>query len=520
MVYILLAAATPLLLLGAFLLGWFLRRRHESLTGVSPVTYQHLELYRGGQLSEAAVESTKQRFSSWLERGDIARIEASMHAGTSYVVCVRALAEIGSEDACRILERQLRRRLTADQVEQAWYWIDLATSLRQLGREESLPSLIACAMEADDCPLIHYLAAEIVCFLGFSGYVQDTSSETGRSAIRILHRAFEGLRLGVSPHLVAEARLGEVVETVWDHRDPGVDPILVLLFSEVLRHHRRSEYLERLLVDDPADQEGFRLQMSRIAALTPHLEDYLEQAGPALLADLLTAPATTQGEILLAIDELRLDAGALLMKGLEEGALAYPELALLCLRWSRHPHAAEFLRTWRPSGHRGRPRSTNLRTEDRGSSTMGEEAVLLALRGHPGRLTERFLLNAALQGDSPCRIAAIRSLGWTEPTDRAAVIRFLRDARFDSCSEVRQAARAALARLGERQALQWYRQALHSEQPPRVLEAIHAIAQEGITLLWPELDAMLDQDDPEIAYCARQALFQMSEELDRRPGCR
>ena len=52
---------------------------------------------------------------------------------------------------------------------------------------------------------------------------------------------------------------------------------------------------------------------------------------------------------------------------------------------------------------------------------------------------------------------------------------------------VQEDCRTALARIGERQALQWFRQGLVSENRHIVLESIQAIADEGITLLWPEL---------------------------------
>src|SRR5205814_1562136 len=81
--------------------------------------------------------------------------------------------------------------------------------------------------------------------------------------------------------------------------------------------------------------------------------------------------------------------------------------------------------------------------------------LLRALRGHPSPQTEAFLLLAARDWDPTCRIVAIGSLGWWEPLQRYDVLLTLQDARRDPNPDVRQAARAALARLGERQALQW-----------------------------------------------------------------
>src|SRR6266540_2277301 len=125
------------LLAAAFLLGRHLSQRQYLRDELSPVSRQHIDLFQGGQLSEATVESVKARFRDLLERGELAQVEASLRPGTHYVVQVRALAELGTDAAGLILERQLQRRLTEDQVEQSWYWIDLASGLRTLNRAQS-----------------------------------------------------------------------------------------------------------------------------------------------------------------------------------------------------------------------------------------------------------------------------------------------------------------------------------------------------------------------------------------------
>jgi HEAT repeat protein len=104
------------------------------------------------------------------------------------------------------------------------------------------------------------------------------------------------------------------------------------------------------------------------------------------------------------------------------------------------------------------------------------------------------------------------------PFERAEVLLHLQDSRFDPSPDVRHAARAALARLGERQALQWFRQALGSENRHRVLEAVQAVKEEGLTLLWPELDKVSDLDDPELASFTREVLEQMQEDFEYRIG--
>src|SRR5437868_5447901 len=229
---VLLAISLIVLLPAAYLLGRHLHRRQYLQDDLSPVTRQHIDLFQGGQLSEVAVESAKDRFRVLLERGEVEAVEASLRPGTHYVVQVRALTEIGTDDAGRILERQLQRRLTEDQVEQAWYWIDLASGLRSLNRSQSLPHLLRCAESAGDIPLGHFFAAETVCFLGFSGYVSQVDTPLGQAALRVLHRALVGLRCGVQPQVVTEARLGEMIESLWDHRPETIDPLVVRVFAE------------------------------------------------------------------------------------------------------------------------------------------------------------------------------------------------------------------------------------------------------------------------------------------------
>src|SRR5438132_240353 len=78
-----------------------------------------------------------------------------------------------------------------------------------------------CAESAGDAPLGHLFAAETVCFLGFTGYLRQPQSSLGRAALRVLLRALEGLRYGVPADRVADARLGEQVEAIWDSRAEG-----------------------------------------------------------------------------------------------------------------------------------------------------------------------------------------------------------------------------------------------------------------------------------------------------------
>jgi HEAT repeat protein len=159
-----------------------------------------------------------------------------------------------------------------------------------------------------------------------------------------------------------------------------------------------------------------------------------------------------------------------------------------------------------------RPRSTPPRHRSV-PADLPYRSILRALRGHPSPKTEAFLLLAAQDWDPTYRSAAISSLGWWEPCQRSEVLWCLQRARRDLNPEVRQAARAALARLGECQALHWFRVALTGEDPQRTHEAIQAVAAEGLTLLWPDLDALADADDPDLAQHACEAVERLREEL-------
>jgi hypothetical protein len=518
---IILAILLPMALAAGLLLGRHWHRRQYLRDELSAVSRQHIDLFQGGQLSESAVESAKARFRDLLERGEVEAVEASLRAGMQYVVQVRALAELGTEDAGRILERQLQRRLTDDQIEQAWYWIDLANGLRSLNRAQSLPHLLRCAEAAGDLPLSQFFAAETICFLGFAGYLRQPDSPLGRSALRVFHRALEGLRFGVQPIVASEARIGEMVESVWDARRKDVDPLAVRVYLEALRVLRRAPHAETLLAGEAAEQEAYSWQMSRLAALEPVLMEYLEEA-PAALVILLGDPASPeQREVLQALADLRAETGAAVLSLLSRPGFAHTELALEVLTWSSDARVGPFLREWalgevpvvRRAQYRRRampPRRSSV-PED-----FPYRAVLRALRGHPSPQTEAFLMLAARDWDPTIRASAISSLGWWEPLARPDVLLTLQDARRDPNPDVRHAARAALARLGERQALQWFRQTLTSEDLQRVHDTIQAIAQEGLTLLWPDLDRLADAEDVDVAHYAREALERLCEDMEQR----
>lgn len=510
----------PLMLGAAFLLGRHLQRRQESRDELSPVTRQHLDLFQGGQLSELAIENAKRHFRDLLERGEVGLVEASLRPGVHYVIQVRALTEIGTEDAGQILERQLHRRLSDDLLEQSWYWIDLASSLRSLNREESLPHLLRCADAAGESPLGEYFAAETICFLGFAGYVSQPETRLGSAAVRVLCRALEGLRHGVQSQVVCEARLGELIENLWDNRPETVHPMIARVFHEALRLLRRSPGTIETVAEEMAEREAYTWQMSRLAALEPMLEDYLQEAPALLCRTLGETPLVDHADILRTLAELREDAASAVLPLLDRPGYPHAELAVHVLTWSHDPRVGPFLRGWAardvPIARRAMRRRQLVAPRHPSVFGVPYQGILRALRGHPSSETETFLLLAARDWDPTYRAAAISSLGWWEPLHVVEVRLCLQDARREPSPDVRQAARAALARLGERQALHWFRQVLTGENPQRAHEAIQLVATEGLTLLWPDLDQLADSENADIAHHAREASAWLCEDMQSR----
>jgi hypothetical protein len=262
--------------------------------------------------------------------------------------------------------------------------------------------------------------------------------------------------------------------------------------------------------------------VSRLAGLEEVLDDYLTEAPAQLFKALSKARGAAQVDILTALTDLRADAATQVVPLLEDPGFCHREQAISLLTWSRDPQIGDWLCRYAlervPFHHRLKRRRRAL--SPRRSSLPPDaayDAVLRALRGHPSQRSESLLVLAAHDWDPIYRAAAVGSLGWWEPVLRAPVLLTLQETRRDPSPQVRQAARAALARLGERQALQGFRHALTGEDSQRVHEMIQLVANEGLTLLWPDLDRLADAEDLDIAHHAREALARLGEDLGRLP---
>src|SRR5262249_49778737 len=159
----------------------------------------------------------------------------------------------------------------------------------------------------------------------------------------------------------------------------------------------------------------------------------------------------------------RAEAGEEVLKLLTRPSFAHAESAVDVLLWSRNPRVGPWLCAWagrqvapvRRAQRRHRalsPRQPSV------PDTFPYRALLRVLRHQPSEQAETFLLLGARDWDPIYRATAYSSLGWWQPVHAREVEACLTQGRRDANAEVRHAARTALARLGECQALQWFRQ--------------------------------------------------------------
>jgi hypothetical protein len=522
MEWLVIVAFVGIMIAVAYRLGRAAPRRSAQQSLLSPVTQQHLHLFQGGRLSEAAVETAKARLRALLERGRVADAEATLRPGLQFAVQVQALAELGSPHAGTIFRRQLQRRLSDDPVEQSWYWIDLAHGIRHLGRADCLPHLLRCPATGGEVPLGQFYAAETACCPGFADVLRRPLSPLGRAALRVLHLALRGLRHGVPPQTVGEGRLGEAVARLWRNRPDRADPLVVRVLVEALRLLRRADHAEHALAGNPHGAETLRRQLGELLTLEDAFADYLADAPAGLSADLATAADDRRPDLLAALEELRADAAAVVLPRVRIWPAAHRPAAVRLLAFGRERDIAPALIAWARQWVQPERRARRLpRAYPPPRPTVPDAvpyvAILQALRRHPSAEAEAFLRAAARDWDPTIRTTAVGSLGWWDPVEPAAVRDVLRTGRDDGSGDVRLAAEAALARLGERRALQFFRQTLVGESDTPVPEAVRRVAAEGLTWLWPELDVLADADDPEVAHHAREAVEQLREELDGGP---
>jgi len=291
---------------------------------------------------------------------------------------------------------------------------------------------------------------------------------------------------------------------------------------ESLRLLQRSDHAEHALAGNPYGGESLRRQFGELLTLEDAFSDYLSDAPAGLCETLAVAGDDRRADLLAALEDLRADAAGVVLPLIRCWPPAHRVAGVRLLAFGRVPEVAEFLLSWVRQWVRPERRARRLPRNvppQRPSvpAALPYSTILHVLRSHPSASTEAFLRSAALDWDPTVRTSAVGSLGWWQPSDPAVLLHLLEQCRDDGNSDVRLAAEAALARLGERKALQFFRQSLVGESDTPVAQMVRRVAAEGLTWLWPELDALADAEDLEIAFNAREALEELREEMTGGP---
>ena len=272
--------------------------------------------------------------------------------------------------------------------------------------------------------------------------MRQPQTPLGRSALRTLHRALEGLRCGVQPYLVAEARLGDMIEVLWDCRATEIDPLVVRVFAEALRLLRPAPHAETCFTGEASEQEAFTWQLSRLAALESALLDYLQEAPSPLCQSLAGVRGLQQRDVLLALADLRAEAGAAILPLLEMPRFAYAEWAVEVLTWSRDARVAPFLRDWAAGAYRCCGGLVGAGVLSRRVRPRRRLTYLTTRSCKPCVATRPVRPKASCcwqHGIGPAtRTSALGSFGWWEPLERAAVLDCLHKACHDPNADVRQ----------------------------------------------------------------------------------
>ncbi len=417
--------------------------------------------------------------------------------------------------ALNYLEGQLNRKVSENPLDQSRYWIDLAGGLRGLNLHESLPGLLRRADDALDLPFGEGYASEVSSFAAFAEYLHDPLTPEGQSALRVLRVAMEGVRRGQIPAgTYADAAFGDAVRRLSEYCPNEVNPRLVLVFIEALRHSRRSFHTWAAFRDDPVRRQTVRWQNAFLKDAEPVLREYLHDISRDLTRLLESTQGRGRREILKALCELQADTDDMALTLLGDPSFQDRAEALHCLRWSKSPLAPSALCGIARHALTGERSARWLRRLGVGKQSVPTEEVLATLkglRGHPSDEAERVLLQYVSRPEAGWRQAAFQSLGWWEPTRRDEVLQAIRAGKQDANADVRRAAMAAAARLGECAALQMIRETLTIEKQEIVLDTIRLCASEGLSWLWPELDVLTESDDCVIAAGAWEAVENLRE---------
>ena len=483
---------------------------NQKITGLSPVSRQHLEIYQGEELPVWLMEKTKNKINNYLENGMVMRVEGMLRPGLDYVVVVRSLLELGTNQAFEILQKAFGKTHSKDPLEDLWYAIDITNALRQVNRDKILPEIVGYLCQRRELAIAPLFAAEIVSFDSFPELLKSPIPEERNLAVVVLSLAMDGLQSGISLEVFAEAKIGSIYELVWENRIQYNCAALVVLFQNGIRFLRRYHGMNEVLERELQNPEDFRWQIMRLDSLESSLKSYLSNAQTSLVHHLEKSSWAEHRDVLRALYSLKCAPPVSAWEWLADPGYPYKSFVWELFAFEKTNKGQALVTIYKSAF-----RFKNFSWLYSNPKAKKLEAIALAkcLRHHPGIEAENCLLELANSGDSMVVQEALTSLGWWEPVNRLEVLKILHKMRKDAKLEISSAATAALARLGERKSLQSLARNLLSDDPLTVHQTIHTISTQGISLLWPELDQLADSANADVAIHAREALAHLSEDL-------
>lgn len=508
-----------LFMLVACLFAWILVSKNNPASnkphGLSPVCRQHMEFYQGEPIPPWLIEKQKNRLLRYIESGHKRALENMFVPGLEYLVNVRALVEIGDEGAAVTLQSLVSRLKCKDPLEKSWFLVDLANGLRNLQHGESIGSLVGYFNEHQELVLAPLLASEILCFDSFGRYYRAANTQERKAALRLVQSAIDGLYSGITMDIISESRLGDLVECIWENKPPGICPVHVCVFQNLLKLVKRCRGLSAVMEHEIGDPDEFGWQLEKIASFEAAFTGYLKRARKILPGKIDEIPWSDHPDYLKAFYELKCPPSSRFWAWLQDPV--YPHKALLWESFIHHtlPIGDKLIALFNSRF----PTRKYARSLPFISPAMQPELISLckALKRHPSEAVEKFLLEMGQCHSKEMLLGVVSSLGWWEPFDLRAVTSFLAGLRNHRELDVCFAVNSALARFGERKALQWLRGNLNHEDISLVHQTIHVISTQGISLLWPELDQLVEATDADIAFHAREAIANLSEGLSEDP---
>jgi hypothetical protein len=317
----------------------------------------------------------------------------------------------------------------------------------------------------------------------------------GRPAVADSVRAARACRDGqVEPAALVRSGVIDHLASVAERTAPAAEASLVAAVAEAERLARRLPHWPPHLSADV--RPAAELLAARLGATAELRRRWLRDGVRRLAAAFPTARRADRPPTLDTLADLRADVGGLFVRlpGRRSGWWAE---AVRCLRWSRSPHVGPALAN----------EAADLVTADPARAAV----VLTALRGHRSEAAEDLLLRAATGPAVEPRRAAVGAFGWWDPFDPGAVLAVLHDARLAADADTRDAAGYALARFGDRAALAELTDGLRGDDPAARRRATVALADEGVTWFWPDLDGLAAADDPCTALAAAEAVERLRE---------